>query len=105
MDTKDLKKLKRGDLLEILVEVSEENDRLRQENTELRKKLEEKILIMNKAGSIAEASLRLNKVFDAVQEAADQYLSSIRSINMMKREELRKLQEMTGSSNDTEEEK
>ena len=103
MDTKDLKKLKRGDLLEILVEISEENDRLRQENAELKEKLEEKRLIMNKAGSIAEASLRLNRLFEAVQDAADQYLASIRDINIMKREELRKLQEMTGKKDDTEE--
>jgi tRNA uridine 5-carboxymethylaminomethyl modification enzyme len=66
-------------------------------------KLEEKRLIMNKAGSIAEASLRLNRVFEAVQDAADQYLASIRDINIMKREELRKLQEMTGKKDDTEE--
>ena len=58
---------------------------------------------MNKAGSIAEASLRLNRVFEAVQDAADQYLASIRDINIMKREELRKLQEMTGKKDDTEE--
>ncbi|MCR5450534.1 MAG: hypothetical protein K6F23_14210 [Solobacterium sp.] len=103
METKDLKKLRRGDLLEILVDISEENDRLRQENAELKEKLEEKRLIMNKAGSIAEASLRLNRVFEAVQDAADQYLASIRDINIMKREELRKLQEMTGKNDDTEE--
>ena len=102
MDTKDLKKLKRGDLLEILVDISEENDRLRQENAELKEKQEEKRLIMNKAGSIAEASLRLNRVFEAVQDAADQYLTSIRDINIMKREELRKLQEMTGKKDDAE---
>ena len=92
MDTKELRKLKRGDLLEILVEVSEENDRLKAENEELKAKLEEKVLLMNKAGSIAEASLRINNVFEAVQQAADQYLSSIRTINAIKREELEKIQ-------------
>jgi hypothetical protein len=30
------------------------------------------------AGSIAEASLRLNGVFQAAQEAADQYLENVR---------------------------
>ena len=30
------------------------------------------------AGSIAEASLKLNKVFEAAQQAADQYLENIR---------------------------
>lgn len=99
MDTNDLKKLKRGDLLEILVEVSEENDRLRAENAELKEKLEDKILIMNKAGAISEASLRLNQVFETAQAAADQYLASIREINNMKREELRRLREANGAGN------
>lgn len=99
MDTKDLKKLKRGDLLEILVEISEENDRLKAENAKLKEQLEDKILIMNKAGSIAEASLRLNEVFETAQAAADQYLASIRDINLMKREELRKLRAANGADN------
>lgn len=30
------------------------------------------------AGSIAEAALRINKVFEAAQQAADQYLENIR---------------------------
>ena len=30
------------------------------------------------AGSIAEAALRINRVFEAAQEAADQYLENIR---------------------------
>ena len=33
------------------------------------------------AGSIAEAALRVNGVFEAAQAAADQYLQSIRSAN------------------------
>ena len=99
MDTKDLKKLKRGDLLELLVEISEENDRLKAENADLKEKLEDKFLIMNKAGSIAEASLRLNQVFETAQAAADQYLASIRDINNMKREELRRIREANGAGN------
>ena len=100
MDTKELRKLRRGDLLEILVEVSEENDRLKAENAELKAKLEEKVILLNKAGSIAEASLRINNVFEAVQQAADQYLASIKSINAMKREELQKIQALRSGKNE-----
>ena len=100
MDTKELRKLRRGDLLEILVEVSEENDRLKAENAELKAKLEEKVILLNKAGSIAEASLRINNVFEAVQQAADQYLASIKSINAMKREELQKIQALRSGTNE-----
>ncbi len=94
METNELRKLRRGDLLEILVEISEENDRLKKENAELQARLEEKVLIMNRAGSIAEASMQLNEVFETAQKAANQYLASIREINLMKKEELQKIRAM-----------
>ena len=36
---------------------------------------------LEKAGSIAEASLRLNGVFEAAQKAADQYLENLRQLS------------------------
>lgn len=36
---------------------------------------------INQAGSIAEASLQLNQVFEAAQQAAEQYLENIRSLS------------------------
>ena len=47
---------------------------------------ESKNIILNNAGSIAEASLKLNKVFETAQAAADQYVESVKS---MAREEIR----------------
>ena len=39
------------------------------------------MLLLSEAGSIAEAALRLNGVFEAAQAAADQYLDSVRAMH------------------------
>lgn len=79
MTDKELKQLKRVDLLELLLVQSRENDRLRAELEETRSKLEAKELVLKEAGSIAEAALRLNQVFEAAQAAADQYILSVKA--------------------------
>lgn len=79
MTAKELKRLSRSDLLEMLLELSRENEQLRQENLELRARLEEKTLKIENTGSLAEAALVLNGVFQAAQEACEQYSLNIRS--------------------------
>lgn len=79
MTDKELKRLKRVDLLELLIAQSRENDRLRAELEETRSKLEARELALDQAGSIAEAALQLNKVFEAAQAAADQYILSVKA--------------------------
>ena len=75
---KDLKKLSRTDLLELLLEQSEQNDLLRKENAELNQKLADKKIILENCGSIAEASLKLSDIFAQAQQAADVYLDNVR---------------------------
>lgn len=79
MTDKELKRLKRVDLFELLIAQSRENDRLRAELEEARSKLEARELTLKQTGSIAEAALRLNKVFEAAQAAADQYILSVKA--------------------------
>ena len=78
MTDRELQKLKRVELLQLLVEQSRELDALRQELAQARRELEARELQLQEAGSIAEASMQLNGVFEAAQRAADQYLESIR---------------------------
>lgn len=75
---KDLKRLSRRELLELLLAETEELHRLRAENEQLQKELEERDYKLEKAGSIAMASLSLAGVFEAAQKAADAYLYNIR---------------------------
>lgn len=78
MTDRELQKLKRVELQQLLVEQSRELDALRRELEETKKQLADRELHMQEAGSIAEASMQLNGVFEAAQRAADQYLESIR---------------------------
>ncbi len=78
MTDRELKKLSRAGLLEVLLTQSREIDRLKAENEMLKEKLEDREIMLSKSGSIAEASLRINHVFEAAQKAADQYVSSVR---------------------------
>ncbi len=74
------RKLGRAELLELLVQVSQENDDLRKENERLRSRLNDRRIALGEAGSIAEAALRLNGIFEAAQKAADDYLRSVRQL-------------------------
>lgn len=80
MTDKELKKLTRMDLLELLHEQSKEIDRLQEEISNLEARLESKEIIISNAGSIAEAALRLNGIFEAAQAAAEQYLANIKRL-------------------------
>ncbi|MBR3317025.1 MAG: hypothetical protein IKG21_04310 [Atopobiaceae bacterium] len=73
-----LQKLKRDELLQILLEIEQENEQLVEENRQLKSRLAQQEVIISEAGSIAEASLKLSGVFEAAQEAADRYVASVK---------------------------
>ena len=77
MTDQELRKLSRKDLLELLLAQSRERDALRTELEQARAALRDRQLHIEQAGSIAEAALRLNGVFEAAQAAAQQYLDNI----------------------------
>lgn len=79
MTDKEVKKLSRTDLLRLLIEQTEENERLTARLSKLEQELSKRILIMENSGSIAEAALSLTDVFTQAQDAADRYLESIRN--------------------------
>ena len=81
MTEKDLKKLNRQELLEVLLAQSKKIDRLQAQLKETQDQLTERELAISEAGSIAEASLVLNNVFADAQKAADQYLENIRRMH------------------------
>ena len=80
MTDKELKKLTRAELLEMLLIQSKEKRLLEEKLQEAEKKLEEREIMVAEAGSIAEAALKLNGVFEAVQQAADQYLENVKRL-------------------------
>lgn len=120
MASKELRKLKRRELLKMLLVQCQETERLQQELIEMTnthetmmesyERLKVKLNVkderlnqkdakirelqntiegikasreieLEEAGSIAEAALRLNGVFEAAQRAAEQYLVNVRSLS------------------------
>ena len=81
MTGKELKKLSRTELLELLLHQVEENEQLRARLEETENRLAERAIVMEHSGSMAEAAMRLSGVFDQAQQAADDYLESIRLAN------------------------
>lgn len=78
MTERELKRLRRSDLLEILLDLSRENEQLKRELSDARDQLADRTIRMESVGSIAEAALQLNGVFEATQNACQQYLENIR---------------------------
>ena len=81
MNEYNLKKLSRADLLQILVDQGEELEAVKKQLKETEARLHQKQLEIEEAGSIAEASLRLNGVFEAAQAACQQYMDNIESLS------------------------
>lgn len=78
MTEKELRRLSRKELLQMMLLQAEENERLREELKLLRAHAEDDRITMNRAGSIAEASMELHKVFETAQAAANTYLENIK---------------------------
>ena len=78
MTDKELRRLKRRDLLELLLEKTEENERLTAELTEAKKQLDQRQLAVANAGSLAEAAVSINGMLLAADETARQYLENLR---------------------------
>lgn len=80
MTDKELRRLSRAELLEMLLAQTEENERLRKRLVEVERSLDDRRIEASRAGSLAEASLRLNGVFQAADQAANQYLENVRRL-------------------------
>ncbi len=81
MTDKDLRKLNRVELLQMLLEQGRQNDALRAQLDQANAQLASRQVALDEAGSIAEAAMQLNQVFFAAQQAADQYLENIRTLS------------------------
>ncbi len=73
MAGKDLRKLSKTELLELLVEQGRENLSLRARLEKAEAELADRRLQLAQSGSIAEAALKISGVFEAAQKAVDLY--------------------------------
>ena len=78
MTEKDLKKLNRYQLLEMLIIQTQRANELEKQLEEVQAKLDSRNVQMQDIGSIAEASLQLSGIFEAAQNAAELYLNGVK---------------------------
>ena len=81
MTDRELRKLRRVDLLELLAQVSREKEALQDQVAALQAQLAERQLNLDRAGTMAEASLRLSGVFADIDAAGAQYLYNIQQLS------------------------
>lgn len=77
MDEKKIRKISKRDLLEILLSQARRIEELELELKKCNEKLDSKKIKIDEAGSIAEASLKLNGIFEAAQATVDQYVTNV----------------------------
>jgi predicted transcriptional regulator len=80
MIDKELRKLNRLELLEMLVEQSKQIDELQQRLDIAEKKIADRDLKLKDAGTLAEAALKLNDVFEAADAAGKQYVDALKKL-------------------------
>ena len=78
MTNRELRRLSRRELLTILIEQLEENEKLRSSLEKAEMELQNRQIILEQAGTMAEAALQLSGVFEAADRAAKQYLENVR---------------------------
>lgn len=78
MKEKELKKLSRAELLEMLIAQSKKLSRVEEELKTAQKELRRREIAITTSGTLAEASMKLSGIFEAADKAAEQYLESFR---------------------------
>lgn len=81
MTERELRRLSRTDLLELLLAQRKENEQMRCLLDQTQAQLTDRTIKINNAGSIAEASLQLSGIFEAAQDSCQYYLENIRQLS------------------------
>lgn len=90
MDNKDLRKLGRKELLEILLEQTKRIEELEISLEKAKNELSERKSSLREAGSLAEASLILSDIFKAADETANIYMKNIKELARKEERQARK---------------
>ena len=77
MINKELKKLNRRELVEIIYRMKKNEQEMKDEVEQLQSELDDKRIRVSEAGSLAEATMSVTDVFAAAQKTADIYLNEI----------------------------
>ena len=97
MVIKELKKLGRRELMDIIYQMKKNELEMQEEIATLKAELEEKRIRLSQAGSVAEAATSITNVFSDAQKAADIYLNEI---SCMKAETEKKCEQKIKETNE-----
>lgn len=81
MTERELRRLSRADLLELLLAQRRENEQLRCILDQTQAQLADRTIKIDKAGSLAEASLQLSGIFNAAEDSCRYYMDNIRLLS------------------------
>lgn len=81
MTDKEVKRLNRAQLIDIIYQLQLQVDALTERNRELEVALTDKRLRIGDAGDIAHAALEINECFQSAQKAAEHYLNEIKAMH------------------------
>lgn len=80
MISKELKKLNRRELVDVIYQLKKNEEQMQGQITSLEAELQDRRLHLSAAGSIAEAVTDITGIFSVAQSTADLYLSEITSM-------------------------
>ena len=89
MNEKELRKISRKELLELLLEQANRIVDLEKELANAKAKLEDKRIMLNEAGNLAEASLKITDLFQKTMETCKIYSDNIEELNSRIEKEVR----------------
>ena len=95
MTERELRRLSRTDLLELLLAQRKENEQLRCILDETQAQLADRTIKIDNAGSIAEASLQLSGIFTAAQDSCQYYMENIKLLSERQSQVCRQMEEET----------
>ena len=88
---KELKRLSRRELVDIIYQMKKNEQELQDEIASLKEQLQEKHMRIAEAGSIAQASVAVTNLMAVAQETADLYLREIAYMKAQAQEECNKM--------------
>jgi hypothetical protein len=92
MKDNQVRKLSRKELLQIMVDQSKQIEQLKAKLREAERQQCDRVLVMNQAGTMAEAALKLNHIFEDADAACQLYIESIKAMAAKQQQMLKRLE-------------
>ena len=101
MISKELKRLNRRELVDVIYQLKKNEEQLQEQITALVAELQDRRIHLSVAGSIAEAATDITDIFSVAQSTADLYLNEIASMREDAKRECERMIEEAGKKVET----